>query len=113
MLILTATNVTEQDGKKVLARADGTADYDVWLGINQHLIWRGSINGHKRDAGAATLLRLIADRVDTTNEMAKTMPVLTRIVHDANAADYKPGEALRKLKRMAKRVMPDKKRRGR
>ncbi len=61
MLIVTAENVT---GDRKLARADGTADYEVWVGINQHLIWRGSLNGHQRSAGAAKLLRLIADKMD-------------------------------------------------
>lgn len=61
MLILTASNITPTDG---MARPDGTADYDCWLGINQHCIWRGQIRGHKRDAGAAALLRLIADEAE-------------------------------------------------
>lgn len=61
MLIITATNVTPLD---VLARSDGTADYDVSVGLNRRTIWRGSVNGHKRADGAATLLRLIADRMD-------------------------------------------------
>lgn len=60
MLIVTATNVT---GEK-LARKDGTSDYDVWVGINQHCIWLGPIKGHIRDAGAAVLLRKIADSMD-------------------------------------------------
>lgn len=59
MLIATAHNITP-DG----AREDGTADYDVWIGINRHCIWRGSVNGHIRATGAAVLLRLIADRMD-------------------------------------------------
>lgn len=63
MFICTASNVTPN-----LARPDGTADYDVWVGINQHLIWRGSVNGHKRDAGAAALLRLIADRLEASTQ---------------------------------------------
>jgi hypothetical protein len=70
MLILTATNVTHErarsgkSGKQVLARKDGTADYEVWLGINQQCIWQGSVNRHVRANGAAELLRKIADRMD-------------------------------------------------
>jgi hypothetical protein len=65
MLIVTAHNVTG-DGK--LTRADGTADYDVWVGINQRCIWRGSVNGHVRKAGAGALLRLIAARMEENGE---------------------------------------------
>ena len=74
MFIVTATNVTHERcapgrcGEPLLAREDGTADYDVWVGINQHMIWRGSVNGHKRAAGAAALLRLIADKVEANGE---------------------------------------------
>lgn len=74
MFIVTAENVTSARckpgklGKAILARADGTADYDVWVGINHHLIWRGSVNGHQRAKGAATLLRLIADKVEVAGE---------------------------------------------
>ena len=64
MLIVTATNVTKEKRKKVLARKDGTADYDVWVGINQVCIWRGEIKCHTRDNGAAELLRRIATRMD-------------------------------------------------
>jgi hypothetical protein len=80
MLIVTATNVTHErckpgkTGKPVLARKDGTADYDVWVGINHHCIWHGSLKGHRRDAGAAKLLRLIADKMDVTALLqAKTL----------------------------------------
>lgn len=69
MLIVTAVNVTG-DGK--FTHADGTADYDVWVGINQRCIWRGSITGHKRDAGAQALLRLIADRMEEEREASPT-----------------------------------------
>ena len=70
MLIITATNVTHSrakngnPGQPILARKDGTADYDVWVGINQHCLWKGSVNGHVRDAGAEVLLRLIADHME-------------------------------------------------
>jgi len=69
MLILTATNVTLdvlESGhcNPVLARPDGTSDYDVCVGINQHMIWRGLVRRRRRDAGAAELLRLVAKRMD-------------------------------------------------
>lgn len=64
MLIVTATNVTKVGTKRPLARKDGTSDYEVWVGINQHRIWDGPIKGHKRNAGAAVLLRLIADAME-------------------------------------------------
>ena len=65
MFILTAHNVTG-DGK--FSRPDGTADYDVWVGINHHMIRKGSVNGHVRSDGGAKLLRLIADRMDKDND---------------------------------------------
>lgn len=64
MLIVTALNVTGKDGKPKLARKDGTADYDVWIGVNHHQIWSGNVTGHVRDEGAAKLLRLIADKME-------------------------------------------------
>lgn len=65
MLILTAVNVTRSiTGDSILARPDGMADYDVWIGINQHCIWRGSIFDFKRDQQAAALLRRIADEME-------------------------------------------------
>jgi hypothetical protein len=67
MLIVTAENVTEEQAI-VDARADGTAVYEVWAGINSHLIWRGCIKGHVRAKGAATLLRLIADKIEAAGE---------------------------------------------
>lgn len=60
MLILTAQNITKENDKLVLVRTDGTADYDVWIGVNHNCIWRGTVTGHKRDDGAQTLLHLIA-----------------------------------------------------
>lgn len=60
-LIVHAVNVTG-DGK--LARKNGTADYEVWVGINHHCIWRGNVNSFKRDRMAAALLREIADRME-------------------------------------------------
>lgn len=59
MLIATAINLTPN-----LQRLNGTADYDVWVGINQHCIWRGNVNNHQRDSGAAALLRRIAERME-------------------------------------------------
>ncbi len=74
MFIVTATNVTRDRDTtnriewNSLEREDGTADYDVSVGINDFVIWRGSVNRHKRDAGAAALLRLIADKVEANGE---------------------------------------------
>jgi hypothetical protein len=68
MLILTAQNVTPGDDRP-LARPDGTSDYEVWVGVNHHMIWRGSVNGHSRDAGAAALLRLIAAKMDAMHAL--------------------------------------------
>lgn len=64
MLILTATNVTKVKGKSTLVRKNGTADYEVWVGINQHCIWKGEVNGHDRGNGASVLLRLIANKLE-------------------------------------------------
>jgi hypothetical protein len=86
MLILTATNVTDPNTKRG-QRKDGTADYDVWVGINQVCIWRGSINGHVRDAGAEALLRLIADKMEARETMKQAMPVMTRFLRDSSLAD--------------------------
>jgi hypothetical protein len=60
MLIVTATNITGGNG----TAEDGTADYDVWVGINQVCIWQGPIAGHVRVDGAAALLRHIATAMD-------------------------------------------------
>lgn len=98
MLIVTATNVTRtrankgKCGQPILAREDGTADYDVWVGINHHCLWRGEVNGHVRDVGAEVLLRLIADKMQTAREMEDAMPVLTRFLRDAAMGE--PSEAL-------------------
>jgi hypothetical protein len=54
MFILLAHNTTG-------TKADGTSDYDVEIRINERVIARLEIAGHIRDAGAAALLRMIAD----------------------------------------------------
>lgn len=59
MMILEAQNITPGGNT-----ADGLSDYHVELRINRRVIWRGEIKGHTRVAGAATLLRLIADEVE-------------------------------------------------
>lgn len=65
MFILTACNITQEpNGKQVLAHSDGSAEYDVWVGINQRMIWKGTLSGHIRSHGGAALLRLIADRME-------------------------------------------------
>ena len=77
MLICTAENVTTarcepgKRGQPTLARKDGTSDYSVWVGINQHCIWTGPIEKHIRAKGAATLLRLIADKIEAEGERFK------------------------------------------
>lgn len=60
MLIITAHNVSGGNGTK----EDGTADYDVKVRINEQVIWSGPVTRHVRNAGAAVLLRKIADRMD-------------------------------------------------
>lgn len=64
MLIVTATNVTKEKRKKVLVRKDGTADYDIWVGINHNCIWRGNVKNHDRNTGAPELLRRIANNME-------------------------------------------------
>lgn len=66
MLIVTAQNVTaKRTGvDRSLVDAQGFSDYDVWVGINQHMIFKGSIAKHRRDDGAQQLLRRIADAMD-------------------------------------------------
>ena len=54
MFILLAHNTTG-------TKADGTSDYDVEIRINERVIARLEIAWHIRDAGAAALLRMIAD----------------------------------------------------
>src|SRR4051812_43170140 len=93
MLILTATNITPGG----LAHKDGTADYDVWVGINHHCIYKGKVTGHVRDAGAGALLRIIAGQMETAKDMGDRMPVLTRFLLDGNEGI--PEKATKALKR--------------
>ena len=65
MLILEAQNVTPGGTDE-----KGYADYNVNLWINDRPIWRGRVDMHKRDAGAAELLRLIAFHMDERPELA-------------------------------------------
>lgn len=61
MLIITALNITGGSGH----RKDGTADYDVEVAINHApQIYHGTVKNHDRKAGAAKLLRLIADEME-------------------------------------------------
>jgi hypothetical protein len=39
---------------------DDAATYDVTAQINEHVIWVGTVSGHKRKQGFAKLLRRIA-----------------------------------------------------
>ena len=59
MLILEAQNVTPGGTDK-----KGYSDYRVAVYINDRPIWRGMVNSHFRDAGAAELLRHIAFYMD-------------------------------------------------
>ncbi len=54
MLILLAHNTTG-------TKEDGTSDYNVEARVNERVIAKMIVTGHIRDAGAATLLRKIAD----------------------------------------------------
>lgn len=82
MLIVTATNVTPRG----VVRKNGTADYEVWVGINQHCIWRGNIDNHIRDNGAGELLRTIANQMDAAKQLEIAMPLLSRMVKDTSPA---------------------------
>lgn len=88
MLILTAINVTTGG----TTRDGGLSDYEVYLGVGPHCIWKGALAGHIRDAGAPALLRLIADKVEIAKEMELTMPVLHRLVKEFGPVD--PSEEL-------------------
>jgi hypothetical protein len=59
MLILEAQNVTPGGTDK-----QGYSNYRVGVWINNRPIWMGMVDGHKRDAGAAELLRQIAFFMD-------------------------------------------------
>lgn len=65
MMILTAMNVTIEG----LTNSEGLSEYDVWVGINHRKIWLGKVEGHVRKKGAATLLRLIADRMEQVDSL--------------------------------------------
>ncbi len=63
-LIIIAQNITDPE-THALVREDGTSLYDVEVSVNrERFIWCGKIDNHKRDDGAAKLLRLIADKMD-------------------------------------------------
>ena len=57
MLIVLAHNTTG-------TKPDGTSDYDVELRVNERTFARVQVKGHTRAAGAAVLLRKIADQMD-------------------------------------------------
>ena len=54
MLIILAHNTTG-------TKEDGTSDYNVEARVNERVIAKMVVKGHIRDAGAAVLLRKIAD----------------------------------------------------
>lgn len=60
MLYVQAVNITGGNG----TAADGTAQYDCRVAINERLLWGGSVSYHVRAEGAAALLRRIADAMD-------------------------------------------------
>jgi hypothetical protein len=61
-LILVANNFTlDPEGKRILERPDGSADYRVGVYINHRPLFEGVINSHCRQLGAAELLRSIAN----------------------------------------------------
>lgn len=57
MLIILAHNETG-------TKEDGTSDYAVECRVNEHVFAKLAVTGHVRAAGAAPLLRLIADELD-------------------------------------------------
>lgn len=77
MLIVTATNVTKNGATK-----RGKSAYDVYVGIGFQALYAGRVSGHTRNAGAAELLRRIADTMDARAAVAKNMPILNRIALD-------------------------------
>jgi hypothetical protein len=79
MLILTATNATVGG----LSNAEGFANYNVWVGINQHCIWRGEIRDHLRESGAAELIRRIAVAMEADSCGSGT-------AHNAEPTSLKP-----------------------
>lgn len=82
MLILTATNVTQARGKQALVKEDGTADYEVWLGINHHCIYKGPVNCVRTHDSAPQLLRAIANKVEVARVLENSMPIMTRFLKD-------------------------------
>ena len=74
MLIVTAHNITG-------TKPDGTSDYDIEARVNERVIAKFQVKGHVREAGAAPLLRLMADqleRQDRTTDRVKGKDLLTR-----------------------------------
>lgn len=84
MLICTAINVT---GNGKLVRKNGTSKYDVWVGINHHKLYAGTINDHCRAQGAAVLLRKIADEMDKAELAAEKFPLMSRMISDCCLID--------------------------
>ena len=64
MLIILAHNTTG-------TKADGTSEYDVELRVNDWTFAKFHIEGHIRKAGAAPLLRMIADRLEEQEKIEK------------------------------------------
>ena len=69
MLVVTVVNTTHKrckNGTAALADKDGLSDYAVVARINKRIFWSGAVKKHRRDFGAAVLLRLIADKMEST-----------------------------------------------
>lgn len=79
MLYVFAHNTTPE------SKLDGRLhDYDVQVNLNEKCLWRGSVKEHVRAAGAGTLLHMIADKLQAAEQIEGAMPILTRILMDAN-----------------------------
>jgi hypothetical protein len=64
MLIVLAHNTTG-------TKQDGTSDYDVECRVNDRVFAKLEVRGHIRAAGAAELLRRIADQIQKEEQYAR------------------------------------------
>lgn len=71
MLFLEIQNITSGG-----VNSRGLADYHVVTRINNRTLWEGKVRGHVRKAGAADLLRKIADEMDKVSHDGVILPVL-------------------------------------
>ncbi len=85
-LIVIAQNITDPE-THALVREDGTSLYDVEVSINRKkFIWCGKIDNHKRDDGAAALLRRIADKMELEGELTSQVSARLMEAIEAGAA---------------------------